>query len=318
MKHLGKDFDFVGKRNIFFIISLSIMAIGILFNIFVGLELDISFKGGTMARYGFTGEIDVKDIADKLSESMGMNPEIQTSSVDNVIHISFAENMSVEQTNQLDDVLKTSYPDSEFQQQQLNTLKPSMGLLFLLKCIVAIILSSIFLMIYVAIRFRKIGGWSAGAMSLIALLHDVLIAYFTFVILGIPLNDNFVAVVLTILGYSLNDTIIIYDRVRENRRLMPKTTPMREIVNKSINQSFTRSINVSLCTFFAIAAVAVLALINGLDSIVSFAVPMMIGIISGSYSTIAICGPLWVVWLEHGDKKQKSKEASKKTAKATK
>jgi len=305
MRKLGKDFDFVGKRTIFIIVSLLIMAVGLLFNIFVGLELHISFKGGTAARYSFEGSIDSGEVKNFLQDKMGMTPDVDMATADNAFLISFASEMDMEQTALLDQSLKENFPENNLVQQQLNTLKPSMGTLFFIKCMVAIVLSSLFLMIYVAIRFRKIGGISAGAMALLALFHDIVIAYFAFVVLRIPLNDSFVAVVLTILGYSLNDTIIIYDRIRENRRLM-HNAPIGEIVNKSINQSFTRSFNTALSTFIAISTVAVLALINGLDDIVAFAVPMMVGIIAGSYSSIFVCCPLWVVFVERKEKKKKS------------
>ena len=178
----------------------------------------------------------------------------------------------------------------------------------------AIGLASLFLVIYVAFRFRKIGGISAGVMALVALLHDVLIAYFTFVVFRIPLDDNFVAVVLSILGYSLNATIVIYDRVRENRKIMSSDCTVGEIVNRSINQSFTRTLNTSLCTFAAIAVVAVLALVYQLDSLVSFALPMMIGVVSGFYSSTFIAAPLWVLWKEYREKNGKAEKGKKAKA----
>jgi preprotein translocase SecF subunit len=132
-------------------------------------------------------------------------------------------------------------------------------------------------------------------MSLVALLHDVLIAFFTFTIFRIPIGDSFVAVALAILGYSINDTIVIYDRIRENTR-NSKNVPVDEIVDKSITQSFTRSLNTNIAVFASIAILFVFAALNGLDSIVSFALPMAIGSISGCYSTICIVGPLWSTW----------------------
>ena len=148
-----------------------------------------------------------------------------------------------------------------------------------------------------------------------ALVHDMLIAYLAFVVFRIPLNDNFVAVMLSVLGYSLNDTIVIFDRVRENRRLSDAKTPIAEIVNKSVNQSFVRTMNTSITTVLAIGTVTVLALINGMDAIVSFALPMTIGVLSGFYSSVFLCTPLWCRWVEH---KQKKLEAKKATAKGNK
>jgi len=118
----------------------------------------------------------------------------------------------------------------------------------------------------------------------------------TFVIAGIPLNESLVAVVLTILGFSINDTIVIYDRIRENMDLQRGKMTLPELVDLSINQSITRSINTSLATLAAITVAYIFATINHIESIREFALPMMVGIISGSYSTIFIAGPLWVMW----------------------
>ena len=190
-----------------------------------------------------------------------------------------------------------------------------MGRLFFTKCLVAILLASIFLVVYVALRFRKIGGWTAGVMAVLALLNDVLVAYFAFVVFRIPLNDNFVAVVLSILGYSLNDTIVVYDRIRENRRTMDSKCSIAEVVNRSINQSFMRTLNTSICTFIAIATVAVVGLIFRLDSIISFMVPMMFGVISGFYTSEFLCSPLWARWQQHILDKNAANKNQKKGSK---
>lgn len=237
-------------------------------------------------------------MSDFIGQQLGMEVEVQLSSNDltkdtNLLTVTATEDISLEQSTALDEALTAQYPDQQLVLSNSNSLNPSMGRLFFIKCLVAILLASIFLVIYVALRFRKIGGWTAGVMAVLALLNDVLVAYFAFVVFQIPLNDNFVAVVLSILGYSLNDTIVIYDRIRENRRIMDSKCSIAEVVNRSINQSFTRTLNTSICTFIAIATVAVVGLIFNLDSIISFAVPMMFGVISGFYTSVFLCSPLW-------------------------
>ena len=233
-----------------------------------------------------------------------------------VSNLKLGEQLSVEELDALHAAMAEEYSDHNITLVQANSLKPSMGRNFLIKCLVAVALAAIFLVIYVALRFRKIGGWSAGAMAVAALFHDLLIAFFAFVVFRIPLNDNFVAVLLSILGYSLNATIVVDDRIRENRRLMDAKTPLSEIVNVSLNQSFTRTLNTSICTFLAIGTVAVIALAMNLESIVSFAVPMMFGVLSGFYSSVCLCSPTWVLWQEHRDKKEALKKAAGKKAKA--
>lgn len=314
-----RNWDFFGHRYIFFAISLSVMVIGILFNIIFGVKLDITFKGGTLIKYSFTGSLTSDPVSTVVKDTLNKTPDVQiTTSTDgsSVINVSLTEALTLDEQTKLTNALTTKFSGNKITVLKVNSLNPTMGQKFFFKCIVAIALASLFLVIYVAFRFRKIGGWSAGAMGLVALLHDCLVAYFTFVIFGIPLDDNFVAVVLGILGYSLNDTIVIYDRIRENRRLLDKTTPIADIVNLSINQSFTRSFNTALCTFVSIGTVAVLALFYGLDSITSFALPMMLGVISGCYSSICVAGPLWVMWQNYRARKDSQKPNTAKKVKA--
>ena len=195
------------------------------------------------------------------------------------------------------------YKDFELTHISTNSLSPTMGQMFFIKCLVAVGLAALLLLIYVAFRFRKIGGLSAGLFGIFALINDMLIAYLAFVVFRIPLNDNFVAVMLSVLGYSLNDTIVIFDRVRENRRLSDEKTPISDIVNKSVNQSFVRTMNTSITTVLAIGTVTVLAFATGMDAIISFALPMTFGVLSGFYSSVFLCTPLWGKWVEHKEKR---------------
>lgn len=190
--------------------------------------------------------------------------------------------------------LNTMYPDLVFEAQSINSVDPIMGKEFFWKCMVAIILATVFMIIYVAFRFRKIGGWSAGLMAVVAVLHDCAMVFFAFVIFKFPINDNFVAVILSIIGYTLNSTIVIYDRVREDRRVLGPKVPVRDLMNLSINETFGRTINTNLTFLFTVGAVAVVAAIYGVTSIISFAVPMLFGAVSGCYSSLFIANILWV------------------------
>lgn len=188
-----------------------------------------------------------------------------------------------------------------------NSVKATVGKGFFIKCLFAMILGGIFLTLYIGIRFRKIGGVSAGLFATFALIHDILISYLVYVVFRIPLNDNFIAVVLTILGYSINGTIVIYDRIRENGRKFGSTLTVNEIVNRSVNETFTRNVFTSLSTFIAIVTIAVVAKLNGLDSIISFAFPMAVGIIAGFYSSVLLSSPSWAWWRTRRLKKAEEK-----------
>ncbi len=304
---MKKSFDFVACRKRCACISLVILVLALIFNVIFGTEMDISFKGGTLVRYSFTGTIDLDKATDAAAEVLNDTATVRVETVNNteVLSISLSEEISTEKLTELDAALQKVLPDNKPVQFSSNTLEASMGRLFFIKCLVAVALAAGFLLLYVGFRFRKIGGLSAGMFALLALAHDLLIVYFAFVIFRIPLNDNFVAVMLTILGYSLNDTIVIYDRIRENRKKLDPKTPIGEVVNLSLNQSFVRTRNTSITTGIAVTTIAVIAIVLRMDSILSFALPMLFGVLSGFYSSVFLSSPLWALWVERKEKKAK-------------
>ncbi len=321
-----KQFDFVGKGKLTALIVAALMLIGLAVNLIFGVELDVNFKGGTLIKYAYSGNVDIEEFEAFASETAGIELEatFSQSGDDDVIELSTTDELDLDTMDKLETAVLKEYKDNKLELLSSNSLNANMSRKFFLKCLVAVVLAIVFLLIYIALRFRNIGGWSAGAMAVTALINDLLIAYFSFVIFRIPLNDNFVAVMLTILGYSLNATLVIFDRIRENRRLMANET-LAEVVNTSIQQSFSRTCNTSLCTFAAIAVVAIVAWIMHVDSIISFAVPMMIGIISGFFSSVFIAGPWWVAINNMMEKRRaarpkkagKAKPAKKKKRKTT-
>lgn len=304
---MKKSFDFVACRKRCACISLVILVLALIFNVIFGTEMDISFKGGTLVRYSFSGTMDLDKAIDTATQVLNDTVDVRVETVNNteVLSISLSEEISTEKLTELDAALQKALPDNKPVQFSSNTLQASMGRLFFIKCLVAVALAAGFLLLYVGFRFRKIGGLSAGMFALLALAHDLLIVYFAFVIFRIPLNDNFVAVMLTILGYSLNDTIVIYDRIRENRKKLDPKTPIADVVNLSLNQSFVRTRNTSITTGIAVTTIAVVAIVLQMDSILSFALPMLFGVISGFYSSVFLSSPLWALWIERKEKKAK-------------
>ena len=306
------NIKFYENRKIYFGITIALFVIGIIFNIIFGTTLDIQFKGGAMLDYTYTGEISTSDVESIVEDVTGQNVDIRvySSMVDtngantNGMSITFAgtDSITVDQQDAISSAILEKYPDSALTVEETSSVDRTVGTSFFAKCLIAVAITFVLLVIYIAFRFRKIGGASAGIISIIALLHDVLLVYFTFVIFRMPINDNFIAVMLTILGYSLNNTIIIYDRIRENRRALGPKAQTSELVNLSINQTLTRSIYTSLCTFVAIGCVYVVGMAYGLTSVTTFALPMMVGILVGCYSSVCITGPLYVMWRNYKDK----------------
>lgn len=309
------NIDFYKNKKIYFALSIAVLVIGLICTIVIGPKLDLQFAGGAMIRYAVDGEVDSNEIASLVKEATGRTVSVTTNeSLDGdgyQMTVSFAGNdsVSLEEQQQIAQELSDAYADRTFSVVESSSVDPTMGARFFQKCIVCMAITFVILLVYIALRFRKIGGLSAGVTAIIALLHDVLIVFFAFVIFDFSINDVFIAVVLTILGYSLNDTIVIYDRIRENRRLEPtkSVTALPGIVNKSLNQTMTRSILTSLTTFMALLVIFIVAVIFGLTTVETFALPMMVGVVVGCYSSICIAAPLYTVWTVHS--------AGKKTVK---
>lgn len=296
--------DIIGKRKRYFIISLIAMALVLLVTIVIGPKLDIQFKGGSIATYSYSGEIAPDAFEKTVEDFLGQGATVQqqensvTGQMSMVVSLTSDQNLTTETQTKLLETLQSTYADNEIEASDVNNVDPTMGKEFLKKCIVAVIFASVIMIVYIGFRFRKIGGASAGIVSVIALLHDILVAYGVFVLLGFTINDNFIAVVLTILGYSINDTIVIYDRIRENKRYYGDKMELGELVNMSINQCLRRTVTTSLTTAMALLCICVVAVMMNVNSILSFAVPMMVGIISGLYSSVFLSGSMWTLWQE--------------------
>lgn len=291
-----KKFDFVGHLKLFVIISACIMLVGLAVNVIFGTQLDVAFKGGTVIRYSYETAPDLDAVTAVAKETLGSDVKVAFDELNNakVISATLPGEVTMEQQEAYADKLEKDFKDNKLVHFSANTLSASRGTKFLVRCLIAVLIASAALLVYVGLRFRNIGGISAGVSALIALLHDLLIVYFTFVIFRIELNENFVAVMLTILGYSLNDTIVIFDRIRTNRRRM--STSLDEVVNLSVQQTMRRTIITTATTGLAIAAVLVVALVMHVDSIISFALPMLLGAISGCYSSLVLSPAIWCRW----------------------
>lgn len=305
--------DFVGKRKIFFIVSAALIVLTILASFLLGVNLDIQFKGGSILTYSYTGEIDKNEfestVKSVVSQSVNVQEQKDIITGKNNLVVSLTGNVSMdsEELTKLTDALAAKYPDNQLETSEINNVDPVIGKEFFAKCLVAVAFSCVIMILYIGVRFRKIGGWQAGVTSVVALIHDLIIVYATFVFCKIPINDNFIAVVLTILGYSINATIVIYDRVRENKRLYGSKLTIDKLMNLSITQTLKRTLTTTASTIIALLVICVAGFIYNINSIITFALPMIVGTISGTYSSLCLAGSLWVVWQENMVKKKKAK-----------
>lgn len=294
--------DFFGKRKVFFILSSVLILLTLLSCFIFGVTLSIEFKGGTIATYSYEGTISESELQNLAADTLNTDVTVQlgeTFTGENItcftISFSMDEPFGTELQDTLMKELTAKYPDASIALLESNDIAPSSGKVFFIKCIVAALFATILLVVYIAWRFKRISGWSAGVFAIVALFHDLIIVFAAFVILGFEIDSIFMAVILTILGYSVNDTIVIYDRIRENQKLMPKM-PLSDLVNLSLSQTMRRAIRTSITTISSMVIVTIVALVCNVSSILSFSLPMIAGMVSGSYSSICLAPILWVTW----------------------
>jgi len=292
--------NFYAKRMIYYIISIALIVAGII-GVFVrGVKLDITFSGGAKLTYSYTGDtINTADVEKLVKDTLGRDSTVQNAvgyqSEDQSMIISLAgtDSLTTDEQEKLFNALDKKFAANKIEQGATTNVEAAIGRKFLIRGLTAIGIAALFIILYVSLRFSVVSGFTAAITALIALLHDIAIVFFVFVLFGIPINDGFIAVVLTILGYSINDTLVIFDRIRENKKLSGNKLPVVELVNKSISQSMTRTINTTLMSSIALILVLVFGMIKGLDSIVNFALPMLVGIISGCYSSSLLAPSIW-------------------------
>jgi preprotein translocase subunit SecF len=298
--------DLMSKRRICFIISIVLISAGIIAVFINGLQLDIQFQGGTQ----ITIQMDDDDfdlnrasaIAEEISGKIVTAKKLKTHIADTpervnilMLQVGTKENLENSMILQIINAIREEFGINENNTFESQSIDPLIGAELLRNGIIAAFIASVLIVLYVWVRFSVMNGLSAAFFALVALIHDALIMFGVYTIFKIPLNESFIAALLTILGYSLNDTIIVYDRIRENSRLVRKSN-VEELVNRSVVQTLSRSINTSITTVLAILCVYILASVNNIDSLRNFSFPLIIGMISGTYSSIFIASPLWMMF----------------------
>lgn len=278
------------KRKLFFTISAILVVLSIVLLFVRGLNFGIDFTGGTTLQFDLGKTKYSVAVEDELRAIV----KEQAKTDDIIIQKTGESGVSIktlELTNeQSDAVIDAIIAKYSLSQQNLLANEKVSGTVsgrLIGDSLKAIILAVILMLIYITIRF----DFQSGTSAVIALAHDVLIMLGFYALFGFTVNTSFIAAILTIVGYSINATIVVFDRVRENNRLMRKASP-DEIANKAIQGSYLRAINSSLTTLFTIGVLYIM----GVDSIREFALPIIVGIVAGTYSSLFIAGPFWAWW----------------------
>ncbi len=300
-----KNLDFIAQRNKFFMLSGIIIILGIICLSIFGMNLGIDFSKGSRVDIQGDESLSIEKV-NATFEKLNMEPSepIVTSGTNsNVITARFNQAFNKGEVANIQDAIKEEFGIKP----SISTVSPQVGRMQAKNAFWAIMISALFIIVYVSIRFEFLQGVAA----IVALFHDAFLIIAVFSLFHIEVNIVFIAAVLTIVGYSINDTIVTFDRIREQQRLNKKKklrtfADFKSITNVGIQQTFRRSINTSLTTTLAVLAL----LFFGATSIWTFSLALLIGLISGAYSSIFIAAPLWVLmkvrWSRHQGKKKQA------------
>ncbi|MFR2485399.1 MAG: protein translocase subunit SecD, partial [Hungatella sp.] len=312
-----KTIDFLGKRKIWFAVSLLVIVIG-LGGLVVNktqtgdiLNYSMEFKGGTSTNVTFNEDMSLEDISSKVVpvvENVTGDAQVQTQKVAGTNEVIIkTKTLSVEERQNLDQAMVDNF-GVEAEKITAESISGAISKEMKQDAFIAVIIATICMLLYIWFRFKDI---KFAGSAVLALLHDVLVVLTFYSLLKWSVGSTFIACMLTIVGYSINATIVIFDRIRENLKVNSKME-LSEIVNLSITQTFTRSINTSLTTFIMVFVLFIL----GVSSIREFALPLMVGIVCGTYSSVCITGSLWYVMTIYKNKHMEEKKAAEKAAKA--
>ncbi len=284
-------------------ISLVIILIGaICFGIFGGFAQDVDFAGGMTMYVDMGKAVDLDELSKFVIDNTpdGVNPTCQNSDGTQVVIKTTPIN--TEERDALQTAILEQYELEDSAILQVDNVSATVGSELKKQALTATLIAAVLMLIYITIRFEM----RTGIAAVICLLHDVLIMLTVYAVFRIPVNSNFIAAILTIVGYSINNTIVVFDRIRENYA-KNKRAPFAETVNTSIKQTLGRSINTTITTLLPV----IMLFVFGVTSIRQFTIPLMVGLLAGTYSSVLLAGPIWV-FLKTAQANRKKKKLAKR------
>ncbi|WP_136606741.1 protein translocase subunit SecF [Paenibacillus dokdonensis] len=282
--HFKKEFDFVKLSKSAFIFSIVLTIAGVIALAAFGLNYSVDFRAGSNVDVKLSKNVTKAEVQ-PLLDNIGIGKDATVSPGDNRVNIRFTKVLSEDQDEQLKSAIHKLDDTASF---EINTVDPEMAKELGRNAIYSVLISCIGIIIYVSIRFE----WRFALAAIIALLHDAFMVVAIFSIFRLEVSLTFIVAVLTIIGYSINDTIVIFDRIRENLRF--GKTKTREDLAKLLNHSVNQMLMRSLYTAFTVFIAAFFLFLFGGESIKMFSLAMVIGLIFGAYSSIFIASPLWL------------------------
>ncbi len=298
--------DIIGKKYWYFLFSLIIIIPGIISLMLYGLNLSIEFTGGSRLTFSFPKEVSKEQIA--IVKNVFVENKIKTSSIEKSGKFVYVRTQLLSEKQDLLVINELKNKLGDFKQEQYETVGPTIGSEITLNAVKALVIASILVVLYITWSFRKVPKPTSsirfGIAAIISLIHDVLVLLGIFSIFGhffgVEIDSLFVTAILTVIGFSVHDTIVVFDRIRENlKRFGGDDFP--KVVNDSILQTLDRSLNTSITVVLVLLAL----LLFGGESIRWFVIALLIGMVSGTYSSIFNAAPILVVWQEIVEKRLK-------------
>lgn len=291
-------FDIIGKRYWWFLLSALVLIPGLISMAMQGFNLGIDFTGGTLLDLKYSRQVTVAEVRDVLKDYQLENSTIQLAAGEQVESASnvFIRTHVLEETQRRDVLAGMEKKFGAVEVLRVEKVGAVIGSELTKNALIALAISWVLMIVYITYRFE----FKFAVSGILALVHDILIVVGAFSLLQKEIDASFVAAILTIVGYSINDTIVIFDRIRENLKTYRKGASFQELVNRSIWQSMTRSIYTVLTVLFATAALYFF----GGETTKNFSLALLIGFTSGMYSSIFNASPIWVTWKEYEDKKR--------------
>lgn len=311
-----KTINFIGNWKKYVVVSGAVVVIcvaGLVVRAASGGPLfnySLDFAGGNSTSVDLSKTVtdeDKQKAEDTAKSVIGSGKSVEISVADNTKIVVRTEELSEQKSEELKATMAKTFGVDESTKIESEFISGSVSDEMKVDAAVATLIATLCMLLYIWIRFRKL---STGISAVLALVHDVIAVLTVYVVASafIPVGSTFIACMLTIVGYSINDTIVVFDRIRENKAKATSRTSLAEIINKSITETLSRSINTSVTTFIMVFVLAVF----GVDSVRQFAIPLIVGIISGCYSSVCVASPLWYVLSGKGEKEQKAVTYSKK------
>ncbi|MBR0596660.1 protein translocase subunit SecF [Sinanaerobacter chloroacetimidivorans] len=304
MFSINRELSFIKNRKIFYIISITLIIIGLSVGFIRGFNFGIDFTGGTMFQIDMGQEVPVADINKVLKANNITADVVHAGEQNQEVIIKTVQAMDTAAREKLLNNIYAEFDITEKAVLSVEQFGPSVGDMLKENAVKAVAIASIGMLIYIIVRFE----WKFGVAAICSVVHDVLMLIAFYGLFHIPINNPFIAAVLTVVGYSINDTIVVFDRIRENLGLMKKNQT-EELIDRSINQTLVRSIMTSLTTIVAIIPLFVL----GGETIRQFTLPLIVGITAGTASSILIASPIYYQLVQAtGGPKYKAKKSKSK------